>query len=66
VGSRIVTRIAPEDAYTQPGREDHPLYGDAIVFLIELADVVDAPCPTPPLVGGVCAQAAPPLAPVPG
>lgn len=47
IGSRQVFQIAPEDAYTAPGREDHVLYGDALVFLVEVRDVVDAPCPTP-------------------
>lgn len=54
VGSRQVFHIAPEDAYTLPGREDHPLYGDALVFLVEVRDVVDVPCPTPPTVGPAC------------
>lgn len=40
-----VVRMDPEDAYTRPGNEDHPLYGEALVFLIRVLDVVDAPCP---------------------
>jgi FKBP-type peptidyl-prolyl cis-trans isomerase 2 len=47
VGTRQAFHLAPEDAYTQPGREDHLLYGDALIFLVEVRDVVDAPCPTP-------------------
>lgn len=54
VGSRQVFHLAPEDAYTLPGREDHPLYGDALVFLVEVQDVVDVPCPSPPTVPGAC------------
>lgn len=37
--------VAPEDAYTRPGLEDHVLYGQAVVFYIKVLDVVDAPCP---------------------
>jgi hypothetical protein len=44
-----VVRIAPEDAYTRPGNENHPLYGDALTFFIQVIDVVDVPCPQPPL-----------------
>lgn len=40
-----VVRIAPADAYTLPGYEEHPLYGEALVFVIDVVDVVDAPCP---------------------
>lgn len=40
-----VVRLAPEEAYTRPGNEDHDLYGDAIVFYIKVLDVVDFPCP---------------------
>ena len=40
-----VVRLAPEDAYTRAGNEEHPLYGDALVFYIKVLDVVDAPCP---------------------
>lgn len=64
VGTRQVFHLAPEDAYTQPGREDHLLYGDALVFLVEVQDVVDVPCPNPPSAQGTCAsfvQRAPPL-----
>ncbi|MHB1260640.1 MAG: FKBP-type peptidyl-prolyl cis-trans isomerase [Thermoplasmatota archaeon] len=57
VGTRQVFHLAPEDAYTLPGREDHPLYGDALVFLVEVQDVVDAPCPSPPAVRGACGLA---------
>ncbi len=46
-----VARLAPEQAYTRPGNEEHPLYGAAIVFYIKVLDVVSAPCPagTPPM-----------------
>lgn len=40
-----VVRLAPEQAYTHPGNEDNPLYGQALVFYIKVVDVVDAPCP---------------------
>lgn len=40
-----VVHLAPEEAYTRPGNEDHPLYGDALVFYIKVLDVVDFPCP---------------------
>jgi FKBP-type peptidyl-prolyl cis-trans isomerase 2 len=63
VGTRQIFHIAPEDAYTQAGREDHLLYGDALVFLVEVEDVVDAPCPTPPAVGGGCSNVAQSLQP---
>jgi hypothetical protein len=42
--SRVVW-VAPEDAYTRAGNEDHVLYGDAVVFLIRVVEVVPAPCP---------------------
>ena len=46
-----VVRLAPEQAYTRPGNEEHVLYGRAIVFYIKVLDVVSAPCPgdTPPM-----------------
>jgi hypothetical protein len=37
-------RIAPEDAYTRPGNEEHPLYGESLVFLIRVEAVADQPC----------------------
>jgi hypothetical protein len=40
-----VVRLAPEQAYTRAGNEEHPLYGDALVFYIKVVDVVDVPCP---------------------
>ncbi len=40
-----VARLTPEQAYTRPGNEAHPLYGDALVFYIKVVDVVDLPCP---------------------
>lgn len=42
-----VIEIAAKDAYTQPGREKHPLYGSDLVFLVIIQDVVPAPCPSP-------------------
>jgi hypothetical protein len=41
-----VVRLAPEEAYTLPGNEDHPLYGDALVFYIKIVEVRPLPCPT--------------------
>lgn len=40
-----VVRLAPEEAYTRSGNEEHPLYGDALVFYIKVLDVEDLPCP---------------------
>ncbi len=40
-----VVRLAPEEAYTRAGNEEHPLYGDALVFYIQVERVVDLPCP---------------------
>ncbi|MEA3190708.1 MAG: hypothetical protein QOD77_1290 [Thermoplasmata archaeon] len=40
-----VVRMAPEDAYTRPGNEASPLYGQSLTFLIKAVAVVDAPCP---------------------
>lgn len=40
-----VVRLEPEEAYTRPGNEGHPLYGDALVFYIKVDRVVDLPCP---------------------
>lgn len=49
-GVARVALLAPEDAYTREGREGHPLHGDAILFWIEVDEVVDIPCtlPAPP------------------
>ncbi len=41
------TRVAyldAEDAYTLPGYEDHPLYGEDLVFLIKIVEVNERPC----------------------
>jgi hypothetical protein len=40
-----VVWLAPEEAYTRPGAEEHPLYGHALVFYIKVVGVVDLPCP---------------------
>lgn len=50
-----VVRMSPEEAYTRPGNEEHPLYGHALVFYIKVIDVVDLPCPMG--VGQVCGVA---------
>lgn len=53
-----VADIPPEKAYTKPEyagnetTEPHVLYGDAIVFWIEVVDVTSVPCPVG--VGPVC------------
>ncbi len=39
-----VVHIPPEKAYTQPGNEAKPLYGDAIVFWIAIDNVGSLPC----------------------
>lgn len=41
--ARIV-HIPPEKAYTLPGLEKHPLYGDELVFYILLFNVKSQPC----------------------
>lgn len=57
-GELTAARIPPDLAYTQPRNEDHPLYGDALNFLIrvESIDVLEpdagepvsgVPCPPP-------------------
>ncbi|MEA3136613.1 MAG: hypothetical protein QOJ26_458 [Thermoplasmata archaeon] len=51
-----VVRMAPEDAYTRAGNEEHPLYGQALVFYIKVEDVVSAPCPME--TSGFCARTA--------
>jgi hypothetical protein len=40
-----VVRLAPEEAYTRAGNEEHPLYGQALVFYIKVDAVVALPCP---------------------
>lgn len=40
-----VARLAPEEGYTRPGNEEHPLYGKALVFYVKAVAVVDLPCP---------------------
>ncbi|HUR24435.1 MAG TPA: hypothetical protein VM327_00280 [Candidatus Thermoplasmatota archaeon] len=40
-----VVRMEPEEGYTRAGNEDHPLYGEALVFYIKVEDVVPVPCP---------------------
>lgn len=62
-GGARVALLAPQDAYTAPGREEHPLYGDALVFWIEAVEVVDLPCPLPQPQCDV--PATPPLPPIP-
>ncbi|HEX9817208.1 MAG TPA: hypothetical protein VGB18_09530 [Candidatus Thermoplasmatota archaeon] len=47
VGTSFVADLAPEEAYTRPGNEGHDLYGDEIVFYIEITDVVAIDCPYP-------------------
>jgi hypothetical protein len=49
-----VVRVAPEDAYTRPGNEGHPLYGHALVFLIRVDTVVSNPCPRGLADPGIC------------
>lgn len=62
-GGARVAQLAPEDAYTIEGREEHPLYGEALVFWIEAVEVVDLPCIAPQ---PVCdAPSLPPVPPVP-
>jgi len=39
-----VVRIPAEKAYTFAGNENHPLYGDALIFYIRILEVRDMPC----------------------
>lgn len=41
----VAVRVPAGQAYTRPGNEAHPLYGDDLVFLIRLIAVADQPCP---------------------
>lgn len=43
----VIAHIPAEQAYTQPGREKHRLYGDNLVFYIEIEKRVTVPCPLP-------------------
>jgi hypothetical protein len=47
VGASRVARLTPEQAYTHDGNEEHLLYGDELVFYIEITDVVTVDCPYP-------------------
>lgn len=42
-----VAVLTPEEGYTRAGNEDHPLHGAPLVFVVQVLDVVDAPCPAP-------------------
>lgn len=44
-GETLVARLAPEQAYTRAGNEDHVLYGDALAFLIQVVRVDDLGAP---------------------
>ncbi len=46
VGATI-THLAPEEAYTREGYEDHELYGDALVFYVEVEEAREVPCSIP-------------------
>ena len=50
--ARVVV-MQPEDAYPNPIEGAPGLGGSALVFLIHVADVVDLPCPSPPLAAGM-------------
>ncbi|HET6398862.1 MAG TPA: hypothetical protein VFH47_04850 [Candidatus Thermoplasmatota archaeon] len=59
-----VAVVAPEDAYTREGNEAHRLYGDTLVFVIRVVDVVALPCPA--MLAQACAPSGtPPLGPLP-
>lgn len=51
-GELKFTHIAPDEAYTRPGNEDHVLYGFALDFLIEVVSVDELP-QEPSLLPGV-------------
>ena len=55
-GSTGVRFLAPEEAYTRPGAQDHPLYGDALVFMntIVAHDGATGPLDTLPDPQGAC------------
>ena len=40
-----VVRMEPEEGYTRAGNEEHPLYGEPLVFYIKVSGVVPLPCP---------------------
>jgi hypothetical protein len=52
----VVAVLEPQQGYTRAGNEAHPLYGDRLVFVIHIVDVVDEPCPstTPASLSGLC------------
>lgn len=47
VAGSKVAELRPEDAYTRPGNDKHRLYGDALVFYIEVDEVVAVNCKLP-------------------
>lgn len=46
VGGRLAY-LEPDQAYTRDGYEEHPLYGDPLVFYIEAVEVRSVPCEVP-------------------
>lgn len=42
-----VTWMPPEEAYTRAGNEDHDLYGDALIFFVEVVEVREVACDVP-------------------
>lgn len=46
VGGRVAY-LEPDEAYTREGYEEHPLYGDPLVFYIEAVEVRSVPCEVP-------------------
>lgn len=44
-GETLVARLAPEQAYTRPGNEEHVLYGDALNFVVQVTRVDDLGAP---------------------
>ncbi|MDX1612138.1 MAG: FKBP-type peptidyl-prolyl cis-trans isomerase, partial [Candidatus Thermoplasmatota archaeon] len=67
-GARIAY-LQPEEAYTRADREGHPLYGDALIFYIEVTSIDEVPCEVPEPVCDVPRTPDPPeppaLGPVP-
>jgi hypothetical protein len=50
----VVAHMSPEDAYTRPGNEDHPLYGEPLTFVIQISHVAELPCPHTTRLDGTC------------
>ncbi len=61
----LLAYLEPEQAYTRPGNEDHPLYGDVLIFYIEAVEVTTVPCEVPQPVCDIPREPEPPEPPEP-